>query len=117
MRKRSLEFTSATICFVAFFAFAAQSQDLSAPSSSSSAGTASVNSTIEASKSFFLRLADVYKEDWHPTQPVAPDPIRRGTTVLFRPEIRLEHSYDLAAYDLGTKKTQSIFAGDLTYHF
>jgi Putative beta-barrel porin-2, OmpL-like. bbp2 len=40
-----------------------------------------------------------------------------GSTVLFRPEIRLEHSYDLAAYDLGTKKTQFIAAGDLTYHF
>jgi hypothetical protein len=38
-----------------------------------------------------------------------------GSTVPFRPEIRLEHSYDLAAYDLGTKKTQFIVAGDLTY--
>jgi len=40
-----------------------------------------------------------------------------GSTVLFRPEIRLEHSYDLPAYDLGTKKTQFVVAGDLTYHF
>jgi hypothetical protein len=40
-----------------------------------------------------------------------------GSTVLFRPEIRLEHSYDVKAYDLGTKKTQFIVAGDLTYHF
>jgi hypothetical protein len=40
-----------------------------------------------------------------------------GSTVLFRPELRLEHSYDLPAYDLGTKKTQFIAAGDLTYHF
>lgn len=40
-----------------------------------------------------------------------------GSTVLFRPEVRLEHSYDLAAYDLGTKHTQFIVAGDLTYHF
>jgi Putative beta-barrel porin-2, OmpL-like. bbp2 len=40
-----------------------------------------------------------------------------GSTVLFRPELRIEHSYDLAAYDLGTKKTQFIVAGDLTYHF
>jgi hypothetical protein len=40
-----------------------------------------------------------------------------GSTVLFRPEIRLEHSYDLPAYDLGTKKTQFIAAGDVTYHF
>lgn len=40
-----------------------------------------------------------------------------GSTVLFRPEIRLEHSYDLAAYDLGNKKTQFVVAGDLTYHF
>jgi len=40
-----------------------------------------------------------------------------GSTVLFRPELRLEHSYNLAAYDLGTKKTQFVVAGDLTYHF
>ena len=40
-----------------------------------------------------------------------------GSTILFRPEIRLEHSYDLAAYDLGTKKTQFVVAGDVTYHF
>lgn len=40
-----------------------------------------------------------------------------GSTILFRPEIRLEHSYDLAAYDLGTKKTQFVVAGDMTYHF
>ena len=40
-----------------------------------------------------------------------------GSTVLFRPELRLEHSYDLHAYDNGTKKTQFIFAGDVTYHF
>ncbi len=40
-----------------------------------------------------------------------------GSTVLFRPELRLEHSYDKAAYDLGTKKTQFVVAGDITYHF
>jgi hypothetical protein len=40
-----------------------------------------------------------------------------GSTVLFRPEIRYEHSYDLAAYDLGTKKSQFVVAGDITYHF
>jgi Putative beta-barrel porin-2, OmpL-like. bbp2 len=40
-----------------------------------------------------------------------------GSTILFRPEIRLEHSYDVAAYDLGTKKTQFVVAGDITYHF
>ena len=40
-----------------------------------------------------------------------------GSTVLFRPELRLEHSYDVAAYDLGTKKTQLVVAGDVIYHF
>jgi hypothetical protein len=40
-----------------------------------------------------------------------------GSTILFRPELRLEHSYDKAAFDLGTKKTQFILAGDMTYHF
>jgi hypothetical protein len=40
-----------------------------------------------------------------------------GSTVLFRPELRLEHSYDLPAYDNGHKTTQFIVAGDVTYHF
>lgn len=40
-----------------------------------------------------------------------------GSTILFRPELRLEHSYDRPAYDKGTKSTQFIFAGDVTYHF
>ena len=40
-----------------------------------------------------------------------------GSTVLFRPEIRVEHSYDLPAYDLGTKTTQFTAAGDVIYHF
>lgn len=40
-----------------------------------------------------------------------------GSTILVRPELRLEHSYNQSAYDLGTKKTQFIVAGDLTYHF
>ncbi len=40
-----------------------------------------------------------------------------GSSVLFRPELRLEHSYDLPAFDLGTKKTQFIVASDITYHF
>ncbi len=40
-----------------------------------------------------------------------------GSTVLFRPELRLEHSYDLPAYDLGTKHTQFVVAGDFIYHF
>ena len=40
-----------------------------------------------------------------------------GSTILFRPELRLEHSYNLPAYDLGTKKTQFVVAGDFTYHF
>ncbi len=40
-----------------------------------------------------------------------------GSTILFRPELRIEHSYDLPAYDLGTKSTQFVVAGDFTYHF
>jgi len=40
-----------------------------------------------------------------------------GSTILFRPEIRFEHSYNLAAYDNGTKRSQFIVASDLTYHF
>ena len=40
-----------------------------------------------------------------------------GSTILFRPEIRYEHAYDAPAFDLGTKKSQFVVAGDLTYHF
>jgi hypothetical protein len=49
-----------------------------------------------------------------------------GSTVTFRPELRLEHSYDGPAYDspfvngVGgspTKTTQLTLAGDLIYHF
>ena len=40
-----------------------------------------------------------------------------GSTILFRPELRFEHSYDHPAYDLGTKHTQFVVSGDLTYHF
>ena len=40
-----------------------------------------------------------------------------GSTILFRPELRIEHSYNLPAYDKGTKSTQFVAAGDITYHF
>ena len=40
-----------------------------------------------------------------------------GTTVLFRPELRYERSYDLAAYDNGTKKNQFTFAADVIFFF
>ncbi len=40
-----------------------------------------------------------------------------GTTVLFRPEIRWEHSYDAPAYDNGTKHSQLTFASDVILFF
>jgi hypothetical protein len=40
-----------------------------------------------------------------------------GTTVLLRPELRFEHSYDQAAYDLGNKKNQLTLAADAIYFF
>ena len=49
-----------------------------------------------------------------------------GSTVTFRPELRLEHSYDGPAYDspfvngvagAPTKSTQLTLAGDVIYHF
>jgi len=40
-----------------------------------------------------------------------------GTTVLVRPELRLERCYDLPVCDLGTKKNQLACAGDLIYFF
>ena len=40
-----------------------------------------------------------------------------GTTVLFRPELRFERSYDVPAYDNGTKKNQLTLAGDVIFFF
>jgi len=36
-----------------------------------------------------------------------------GSTIVFRPELRYEHSYDTPAYNNGTKKSQLMFAGDV----
>jgi Putative beta-barrel porin-2, OmpL-like. bbp2 len=40
-----------------------------------------------------------------------------GNTVLFRPELRYEHSYDTRAYDAGTKANQLTFAMDVIFKF
>ncbi len=36
-----------------------------------------------------------------------------GSTIVFRPELRYDHSYDMPAYNNGTKKAQLMFAGDV----
>lgn len=40
-----------------------------------------------------------------------------GTTVLFRPELRFERSYDVPAYNNGTKKNQLTLASDVLFFF
>jgi hypothetical protein len=40
-----------------------------------------------------------------------------GTSVLFRPEVRYERSYDAPAYQNGTKKSQLTAAGDVIFFF
>jgi hypothetical protein len=40
-----------------------------------------------------------------------------GSTILFRPELRLEHAYDRPAYDKGTRQTQFMFATDVIVRF
>jgi Putative beta-barrel porin-2, OmpL-like. bbp2 len=40
-----------------------------------------------------------------------------GSSVLVRPELRFEHAYDDPAYNLGTKKSQFVFASDVIYYF
>jgi Putative beta-barrel porin-2, OmpL-like. bbp2 len=40
-----------------------------------------------------------------------------GNTVLFRPELRYEHSYDTRAYDAGIKANQLTFAMDVIFKF
>jgi hypothetical protein len=40
-----------------------------------------------------------------------------GTTVILRPEIRFERSYDMPAYDSGAKKNQIMLAGDVVFRY
>jgi hypothetical protein len=40
-----------------------------------------------------------------------------GSTIVFRPEVRYEHSYDVPAYNNGTKKSQLMFAGDMIFFY
>jgi hypothetical protein len=40
-----------------------------------------------------------------------------GSTVVFRPEIRYDHSYDVAAFDSGTKKSQIMFSADMIWFY
>ena len=37
--------------------------------------------------------------------------------MLFRPELRYEHSFDVPRYSSGTKKSQLVFASDVIYFF
>ena len=85
------------------------SSNSAAPTPETPASSATPSQIPEHTPDFFNRLAAAYPDDWFPAPVTTP-------TVLFRPEIRLEHSYDVAAYDLGTKKTQFVVAGDLTHH-
>jgi Putative beta-barrel porin-2, OmpL-like. bbp2/Carboxypeptidase regulatory-like domain len=40
-----------------------------------------------------------------------------GSSLVFRPEVRFEHSYLIPAYDDGTKKNQLIVAGDVIWFY
>ena len=40
-----------------------------------------------------------------------------GTTIVFRPEVRYDHSYDVPAYNNGTKKSQFMFAADMIWFY
>ncbi len=40
-----------------------------------------------------------------------------GNTILFRPEVRFDHSYDLSAYDAGRHSSQFTFSTDIIYKF
>jgi hypothetical protein len=40
-----------------------------------------------------------------------------GSSLVFRPEVRFEHSYLIPAYDDGTKKNQLIVAGDMIWFY
>jgi len=40
-----------------------------------------------------------------------------GTTLVFRPEVRFDRAYDVAAYDSGTKKNQFMLAADMIWFY
>jgi hypothetical protein len=40
-----------------------------------------------------------------------------GSTLLFRPELRYEHAYDIVSFDGGTKKNQFMFAADVLFFY
>jgi hypothetical protein len=40
-----------------------------------------------------------------------------GSTIVFRPELRYEHSYDTPAFDNGLRKSQLMFAGDMIFFY
>ena len=40
-----------------------------------------------------------------------------GSTIMLRPELRFDHSWDLAAYNNGTARNQLFFGMDLIYKF
>ena len=40
-----------------------------------------------------------------------------GTTVLLRPELRFDHSYDVPAYDNATRYSQLTLSGDVIFFF
>ncbi len=40
-----------------------------------------------------------------------------GSTLVFRPEIRYEHAFEMTPYSTGTKSTQVMFAGDVIFFF
>jgi hypothetical protein len=40
-----------------------------------------------------------------------------GSTIVFRPEVRYEYSYDTPAFDNGQKKAQLMFAGDMIFFY
>ena len=40
-----------------------------------------------------------------------------GSTIVFRPELRYDHSYDTPAFNNGTKKGQLMFAADMIFFF
>jgi len=59
-----------------------------------------------SSGNFFQRFAKAYSDDW-----------KQRPSTLVRPEIRFERSYDVPAYDNGSKKNQLMLAGDIIYFF
>ena len=68
-------------------------------------GTAVVRSAVPEPAGFAFLGQEVFADDF------------RGSTVVFRPELRYDHAFDATPFNSGTKKSQFMFAADVIFFY